>query len=246
LNVDTTSEKGIQRAHAMGFHTRPKLVQLVLSPLIRYATELLFSDENKGSIFTFLRHPVERAASLFYYLQNATWGKCIDVFLLPYCLLILTNLCVILLDFCELEPTFNSIWASMTLLEYAQSPYAERNWMVQMLVGKTSDMIDEHDLEEAKKILRNKIWVGLQDRMHESLVRLGAVYGWNQFPKWEVCLKGVQEGKWMSNKNHNKPIVTRESEAWDLLAQINNLDMKLFHFAESLFDQQDELVYSAI
>jgi hypothetical protein len=78
LNVDTTSEKGIQRAHAMGFHTRKSLVQFVLSPLLKPATEFLFSDENKGSIFTFLRHPVERAASLFYYLQNATWGKYIN------------------------------------------------------------------------------------------------------------------------------------------------------------------------
>jgi hypothetical protein len=76
LNVDTTSQKGIQRAHDMGFHKRRNLVQLVLSPLIRSAAELLFSNENKGSIFTILRHPVERSASLFYYLQNATWGKC--------------------------------------------------------------------------------------------------------------------------------------------------------------------------
>ena len=115
-----------------------------------------------------------------------------------------------------------------------------------MLVGKTAEMLNEHDLEEAKKILRNKIWVGLQNRMHDSFVRFGAIYGWDQNPNWEVCLKEVQEGKWMSNKNHNKPVVTRESEAWDILAQINHLDMKLFHFAESLFDQQDELVYSAI
>jgi hypothetical protein len=50
----------------------------------------------------------------------------------------------------------------------------------------------------------------------------------------------------MSNKNQNKPVLTRESEAWDVLAQINHLDMKLFHFAESLFDQQGELIDSIL
>jgi hypothetical protein len=128
----------------------------------------------------------------------------------------------------------------MTLLEYAQSYFAERNWMVQMLVGKTAEMLDEHDLEEAKKILRSKIWVGLQDRMNESLVRLGLIYGWNRNPKWNHCLKEVREGKWMSNKNPSKPVLTRESEEWDILAQINHLDMKLFYFAESLFSEQSE------
>jgi hypothetical protein len=149
------------------------------------------------------------------------------------------------LDFCVIEPTFNSELTSMTLLEYTQSYFVERNWMVQMLVGKTAELLNEHDLEEAKKILRNKIWLGMQDRMYESLIRLGIIYGWNQNPNWSVCLKEVQEGKWISNKNHGKPVLTRESEEWDILAQIDDLDLKLYHFAESLFDQQGELIDSA-
>jgi hypothetical protein len=75
LNVDTTTDQGIRRAHDMGFHTVPRVAHVIISPLIRSATEWLFTDEHKASMFTLIRHPVDRAVSHFYYLQTATWGK---------------------------------------------------------------------------------------------------------------------------------------------------------------------------
>jgi hypothetical protein len=144
-----------------------------------------------------------------------------------------------------IEPTFNSRLAFMTLLEYAQSPFVEGDWMVRYLVGKPTGSVDEHDLEEAKAILQSKCWVGIQYRMVDSLARFGAIYGWNQHPRWSQCLELYRGGKRRSNRNHNKPILPRDSEEWDILAQANQLDMKLFAFAKDLFDEQGETYFSS-
>jgi hypothetical protein len=75
VNVDTTTDEGIQRAHALGFHTTPHIANVVISPLVIPASGYLFARENKAAMFALLRHPVDRAISQFYYLQGATWGK---------------------------------------------------------------------------------------------------------------------------------------------------------------------------
>lgn len=124
----------------------------------------------------------------------------------------------------------------MTLLDYINSDFVESNWMVRFLVGKPEGLVDEHDLEEAKAILRDKCWIGLQRRMDESVQRFGQLFGWNQHPKWQQCIAGF--GKKRSNKNINKKSVDHDSDEWQLLTQINHLDLKLFSYALNLYNEQ--------
>ena len=120
------------------------------------------------------------------------------------------------------EPTFSSIWASMNLMDYIQSEYVESNWMVRFLVGKPTGFVDEHDLEEAKAILRGKCWIGLQTQ----------------------CKDEFQGGKKRSNKNTQKKVVDRDADEWLLLSQINALDMKLFAHAVDIFHEQYTCFFS--
>jgi hypothetical protein len=75
INIDTTTDLGIQRAHSLGFHETHHLANVVISPLVLEATGYLFTTENKAILFALMRHPVARAISQFYYIQGATWGK---------------------------------------------------------------------------------------------------------------------------------------------------------------------------
>ena len=236
INVDTTTEAGIQRAHQLGFQAIPQLANVVISPLILDATGYLFTRENKAMLFALLRHPVERAVSQFYYLQGATWGKwsfhsCPAIVAFPS----LTEL---------IEPTYNTMWASMTLMDYIQSDFVESDWMVRFLVGKPTGPVDEHDLNEAKSILRDKCWIGLQNRMNESVNRFGAIFRWNQHPKWSSCVDEFQGSRKRSNSNAQKQVVKRDREEWDILAQINALDMKLFAYAHQLYNEQGRMYFS--
>jgi len=165
-------------------------------------------------MFSLLRHPVERAISLFYYLQRATW-----------------------------EPTYTEQLVNMTLMEYIQSDFMESNWMVRFLVGKPEGFIDEHELEAAKQILREKCWIGLQSNLADSIGRFGKLFQWNLNPKWDLCMEDLRAGKTRSNSNPMKKVVDPNSDEWLLLRQLNDLDMKLYHYAQHLYSNQGFLYF---
>mmetsp|Transcript_16726 Transcript_16726/g.25274 ORF Transcript_16726/g.25274 Transcript_16726/m.25274 type:complete len:178 (+) Transcript_16726:593-1126(+) len=159
--------------------------------------------------FVMMRHPVDRLISLYYYLKKATW-----------------------------EPTYSEEWASMTLMEYIQSDHVESNWMVRFLVGKPEGLVDEHDLEEAKRILLDKFWIGLQPRFAESVQRFGFLFDWKANPNWNACYADVEAGKNRANSNSAKEHVDIESTEWAMLREVNELDLKLYVYANELYQQQ--------
>jgi hypothetical protein len=132
----------------------------------------------------------------------------------------------------------------MTLMDYIKSDFVEGDWMVRFLVGKPTGLVDEHELDEAKSILGEKCWIGLQTRMNESVNRFGAIFGWDQHPKWSFCVDDFQGGRKRSNSNAQKQVVGRGREEWDMLSQINALDMKLFAYARRLFNEQSTMYVS--
>jgi hypothetical protein len=77
INVDTTSVAGIERAAKMGF-ADSGLAGCVVTPFL-YESNALFTPTARGRLFAVFRHPVDRAVSMFYYIQVATWGKSLPV-----------------------------------------------------------------------------------------------------------------------------------------------------------------------
>ena len=73
VNVDVTTVAGIEKAAEMGF-ADSGLAGCVVSPFLFEANHL-FTDTAQGRLFAVFRHPVDRAVSMFYYLQVADWGK---------------------------------------------------------------------------------------------------------------------------------------------------------------------------
>ena len=67
LNVDTTTQAGITKAKALGLASSG-LANLVVSPRLQDAASL-FGPAKKGRTFALLRHPVERAVSMFFFLR---------------------------------------------------------------------------------------------------------------------------------------------------------------------------------
>jgi len=214
INVDTTTENGIERAEKLGFQNMLDAVDVVISPLVLPAAKHLFSTSKKGMAFVMMRHPVDRLISLYYYLKKATW-----------------------------EPTYKEEWASMTLMEYIESDHVESNWMVRFLVGKPEGLIDEHDLEEAKRILLEKFWVGLQSNMVESLKRFGFLFDWKAHQKWNSCFADFEAGKNRANSNSEKGQIDQNSEEWVMLREINELDLKLFTFARHVYEAQGSIYF---
>ena len=148
VNVDTTTEEGILRAKEMGL-AASHAADMVFTSDINFASQNLFDRMNKGRVFAFFRHPIDRLVSKFYYLQTATW-----------------------------ENTYRPEWKDLSLLEWATEHNSDENHMVKKILGKKlKDPVDLADLIVAKEIVRHKFFVGLMEEMEESIRRFNIVLG---------------------------------------------------------------------
>jgi len=203
VNVDTTTIPGILHAQQLGFaNVQP--ADVVFTSYLHESTTALFTPDHPAALFTLLRHPVDRAVSLFYYLQDAYWEK----------------------------RYYHPEWANMTIMAFAQSDFAERNWMVGFLVGKSYVTAD--DVEEAKAVL-SKMIIGFDIKMKDSLQRFGMSFGWNEHHDWDYCINRlVSHG----SNQHKHPHVEHDSPEWKTLLEINKLDMEIYYYAEQLYEEQ--------
>jgi len=184
------------------------LADVMFTPLLSESAELLLDANSLGRMFALFRHPVERVISIFYYLQGATW-----------------------------EPTYNPEYAQWTIDDYARSPYCESNWMVRSLTNKMTGPLSGDDILVAKEVLRRKCLVGLMEGMDESITRFHSFFRFGD----EDALKCSREqfaNKGAGTNSHSHPTLDQTSETWAILAQKNTLDIRLYEYAQELFEEQ--------
>lgn len=149
LNVDLRTPEGIERASRLGA-IESQLVDVVFASRIFQVSDIFHPPNNQGRCFTMMRHPVERAVSLFYYLRNAA-----------------------------AEKSYDNGFKTMTIEEYANSDKAESDWMTRSLTQKLHvPAVKEEDVIEAKEFLRTKCLVGLTSKYDESKKRFERYFGW--------------------------------------------------------------------
>ena len=130
----------------------------------------------------------------------------------------------------------------MSLLDYANSDRVERNWMTRFLSNaKDADLTSEH-LAIAMKVIETKCLVGLLKYKGESLSRIETYFGWTMDgDKASECHTKLLDWNW---PNKNKHVSIREgSEIWRKLAEVNDLDMKLYKHAERVYKMQGEVFF---
>lgn len=214
VNVDVTTTDGIARAKSMGF-ADAGLADVVVSPFV-YETNDLFTSTAKGRMFTVFRHPVDRAISMFYYIQVADW-----------------------------EPTYRPDLKEWTLSQYAQSGIIENNWMTRQLSDQISGELTEDNLKVAMETVRTKILVGLMTKLEPSMERFEKFFRWkfqvNPIPQ-ESCRKQMVSGGSNSNKKNKREMPKPGDEAWELLAHQNLFDLQLYQYIETLYKDQAAFV----
>eukprot|EP00591_Stephanopyxis_turris_P006179 CAMPEP_0195523812 /NCGR_PEP_ID=MMETSP0794_2-20130614/23250_1 /TAXON_ID=515487 /ORGANISM="Stephanopyxis turris, Strain CCMP 815" /LENGTH=616 /DNA_ID=CAMNT_0040653889 /DNA_START=261 /DNA_END=2111 /DNA_ORIENTATION=- len=124
----------------------------------------------------------------------------------------------------------------MSIEEYAQSDYVENNWLVRQLSKRYLLGLDERHLEMAMDKVRRNILVGLSSRGQESMERF------EKFFRWEFSFDRSHQQQCRENMLEtgveNEKKLEPESEAYQLLAQQNELDIRLYSYIETLFDEQ--------
>lgn len=216
VNVDTTSLEGIERARAFNLASYDEL-DLIVTPYIFLASDAFFNSVNRGRTFVLFRHPIERAVSMYYYLRYKSGIRGAQI--------------------------------GDTLELYAKSSLVENNWMTRFLTNKMGGEISQDDEALAKEILRTKVLVGLLSQKTESLRRFKSYFGWNDHDNGYGNQQGVEDCEdkllhwgWKGKNKHEK--IIEGSDAFNLLKEQNAFDIRLYEYAEKLFEVQGATLFA--
>ena len=152
---------------------------------------------------------------MFYYIQVATW-----------------------------EPSYKPELQQWTLEQYATSEIVENNWMTRQLSNQLGGELTDENLARAMEVVKNKFMVGLMSNIEPAMTRFEKYFRWTYRvnpANQEACRERLMFGGSNSNKANKKPLAQGDP-AWELLAQQNNFDLKLYEYIETLFEEQESFV----
>lgn len=120
VNVDMSRPDGIQRAKGMSLGSSG-LADAISTPFLFETSEVFKDIPESGKCFTMLRHPVDRAISLYHHYQLDESGN----------------------------PN-TARYKGMSIDEFAEE-VSENNWMVRFLANKRSGALNWQDLKLGKE-----------------------------------------------------------------------------------------------
>lgn len=212
VNVDLRSKEGIDRAIQLDL-IGSNLADLVVAQEMSLVSEI-FHSPFKGKCFTLIRHPIERAVSVFYALKETPW-----------------------------DHSFKDEFADMTIEDYVFSKYLESNWLTRMLTNKMNGPIDINDFDNAKEFLSRKCLIGLTDEFDESHERFMRYFGWDvsydAVCEDEVKLANEKDANQDRQRNLEKSKLSQK--VYDQISDMNELDIRLYEYALELYEEQKDL-----
>lgn len=195
---ETARDQGIKEVHNL----------LVLTQNIVDSADL-FSGSFQAELWVWVRHPIERQISTYYYQQSLRPG----------------------------HPHYDANVLLYSLGDWAQTALHTPNAMMHAILGQPRSPVGftTTDLIVAKNVLRQKAKIGLLEQKAESIRRylkgrhVGASGG-------RECKERLLDYAWQTINHH--PNVHPNSEEYNLLMQRNSWDMLLWEYLQYLFQVQ--------
>ena len=159
------------------------------------------------------RHPIERAASLYYSIKKKT----------------------------QYEQKFGSL---TSIEQYAKSSMVENNWVTRFLSNKLSGELSPEHEAIAMEVLRSKCLIGLLRDKAETMRRINIILHAKSDARYEhreECEEKILFWDW-PGKNRHDPVI-EGSEAWNLLYNQNTFDLRLYEYAQQLYETQGRLLF---
>jgi len=124
--------------------------------------------------------------------------------------------------------------------QYAKSSLVENNWMTRFLSGVLAGEITSQHEAIAREVLRSKCIIGLLSDKTETMRRLETLFKIkaNKAKESEECIEKLLYWSW-PGKNKHTPVV--DGESWDILYKQNSFDIRLYEYAQNLFEAQKQL-----
>mmetsp|Transcript_28892 Transcript_28892/g.61005 ORF Transcript_28892/g.61005 Transcript_28892/m.61005 type:complete len:502 (+) Transcript_28892:132-1637(+) len=135
----------------------------------------------------------------------------------------------------------NQVGSLISIEQYAKSSLVENNWMTRFLSNALSGELTPQHEAIAKEVLRTKCIVGLIRDKTETMRRLEMFFNLKAIERSnrrEECKEKLLYWDW-PGKNKHEPVVG--GEAWNILFKQNTFDLRLYEYAEKLFEAQRKL-----
>jgi len=217
VNVRTETKNQISECNSRNL-LESELADVIFTPWIVHAGEVLFKPERRSRAFAMFRHPVKRVIDQFFYRQHATFDT----------------------------SSFDESLARMTLHEFITSDKVVENFEVRTLLKiEDSFAITQADVQLAKEILRQKFLIGIFEWFEASMTRYEQYFGWwedlDVLNNYTInnCHFRVVEGM---DHVGNFPKVPTLEESENILRTRMWADIELYQYAKTLFSEQASLL----
>jgi len=219
VNVDSSTYDGLTRAKELGLGNSG-LADVVVTALLPAALAV-FSHSHQARVFALFRHPIDRAASLYYYRQVSSWEVGQDVY----------------------RPDL----VDVSIEEFYQRKRGTQdNPILSALLNKDRvvETLTDEDLAKGKEILEQKVLIGLTNKMEASMNRFDTYFGWYDDENRPRCRNLFIDRKVNSNNSYKR--VEPGSQLWNEMAVIMDYDIKLYNYAVHLWHEQRKLFYDTV
>ena len=128
-------------------------------------------------------------------------------------------------------------WKSMTFHDYVKSDAYLDSWMTRQLTGTMPWVpLTEAHLEQAKNVMKTKIFVGVLGEIEETLRQLKCHFGWGK-EKWvPKCEQKLLQDPDSVNEHPAPPV--RGGATWKVFIEKEKWDMALYYYGLELFAEQ--------
>lgn len=170
-----------------------------------------FDEAHKGYMIAMFRHPIDRAASLYHSMMKSSQYA-------------------------------TQVGSYISIEQYAKSSLVENNWVTRFLSNTLSGELTTDHEAIAKEVLRSKCLVGLLHNKAETMRRLNILFNTKsdvRYRRSEECEEKILYWDWPGINQHD-PVIGG-SDAWNLLHKQNIYDLRLYDYAQHLFEVQSAL-----
>ena len=130
--------------------------------------------------------------------------------------------------------------AGLTLTQYIRQggQRVQNNYLTRYLSGRYGGKLEVWHLDVAREFMRRKFVVGLARDLPATTNLFINVFGWNNTAATnaDLCYHNI----FNALSDSSPPSVDEGSEGWKLLVSQNWFDLKVYEYAEHLFQQQIE------
>lgn len=222
------SADGIKRAQSLGL-VPSHLADVIVSAQVD-KIPMLFTSNEHARAFTLFRNPVDRAASMFYFLKGMGNERLKNMTLDDYAKsdMIENNWLG------ELRCAVCNTFSTTCIISMIRIT-------VRILSDSMTGPIDAVNLEAAKQLLKEKFVVGVLENKRGSFARFDHYFKWKENPNYEEefgCIKQIMDEKYVSKHPLRKGDAT-----WDLIFEQNRYDMLLYEYAKNLFKEQSSYIF---